>query len=278
MATDYSQYWNGISPGYKAPDLTFNTDLGDFAGLTLDDPVGVLGTFANDPRGLWETAQYQGLGSRAFNPMFQSTIGQGFTPAYGGFLLRGGQDWNQFDTTARRGNPFAQYLSKVAPVTTGARQAQIANDWQQALAASRYMAGVGAGTIDPLSVQGEPGYAPLGNQAQTIQSFIEADPRSSAIAMSLAQMGGGVGALGASRQRYLGNLYDIYAARARGAGDVEYGFLDYLDRMSGPGGFGRQRGTVIEPPITGGDEEGGIPPVIVVNDDENNYAGGVPRD
>ena len=65
------------------------------------------------------------LGGRAFVPQFQRAIGQGFTPAYGGYLMSGGQvGGTDGDST------FRSYLANL-PGTTNQ-----AVNWQRALEAS----------------------------------------------------------------------------------------------------------------------------------------------
>jgi hypothetical protein len=57
--------------------------------------------------------------------------------------------------------------------------------------------------------------------------------RANALAMAQAGMGGARGYMGQARQRALGNLYDIYAARAEAAGRPRSGFLGYLGGQMG---------------------------------------------
>jgi len=244
MADDYTYddpdflKWNpgrargGFYPRNVNEEISFTDIIDPYVNLGIPE-IGILGGWAEDPRGMWEAAQYRDMGSRAFNPMFQSTIGRGFTPAYGGYLMSGGRGWE--GAASPTGNPFADYLTMTAGYAApSTRKAKMDLDWQEALAASRYQTGLAAGTIDPSAEFGETGYAPPPTtQAATIGGYLQNDPRSSAIAMSLAKMGGGVGALGSARQKFLTNLYDIYGARARSTGGVEFGFLDYLDSITG---------------------------------------------
>jgi len=175
----------------------------------------VLSTFEGRPGALWQAAQAQQLGQRAFIPQFQRTIGQGFTPAYGSYLLAGGggPEGNDVGT-------FASYLGGAGQAT---RQAQALTDWTQAVEASRrmdpgYPAATGTLTAQQLGIQGA-----LGGEGA----------RANALAMAQAGMGGARGYMGQARQRALGNLYDIYAARAEAAGRPTSGFLGYLGGQMG---------------------------------------------
>ena len=187
-------------------------------GTPTDD---VLSTFAKRPQALWRAAQMQQLGSKALIPQFQRTIGQGFTPAYGGYLMASPEG-----TGGERGT-FAQYLG--AGGGPEARRLAAMTDWATAVEASR---------------RDNPTYTPAAGapaltQAQMDRSLAipgalsNENARANTIAMAQAGMGGGGGYMGQARQRALGNLYDIYAARAEAVGQPTSGFLAYLGDQMG---------------------------------------------
>jgi hypothetical protein len=162
----------------------------------------VLSTFAGSPAALWQAARISQMGEQAAIPQFARTAMQGFTPALGGYMLGGGT------------GTFGGYLQGTAP-----NQAALNTGWQNALMASRML---------------DPSYAADTGQAMTQgmlaqQGFLTGEnARRNALAMAQARMGGGVGYGAQARQGALGNLYDLYAARAAGVGRPAGGFLGYL--------------------------------------------------
>jgi hypothetical protein len=56
------------------------------------------------------------------------------------------------------------------------------------------------------------------------------EARRNTLAMTLARMGGGVGMGATARERAIGNMYDIYAARQAGTGGPQGGFIDWVNR------------------------------------------------
>tara|TARA_Y100001951_G_C11291095_1_gene272211 strand:+ start:309 stop:878 length:570 start_codon:yes stop_codon:yes gene_type:complete len=164
-----------------------------FGGMPTALAPGVTSTFAGDPQSWFQAARLAQLGDYAALPQFQRTANLGFTPAFGRYLLSG--DTGEF--------------SGYSP-TAGT----MGSDWQAALAASAAI--------------GDPNATLTAQQGQ-IQSYLTGeDARRNALAMAAAQYGGGVGYGAQSRQRALGNLYDLYSARAAAAGQPAGGFLNYL--------------------------------------------------
>jgi len=191
-----------------------------WGGLTGD----VAATFAGQPSALWQAARTAQLGNRALNPQWQRTIQQGFTPTYGRYLLGGapttfadylsGQA-GQFGGAAATGTVPAYSYDVTSPITTPGAVSPLQADWADTVAASQAIANpMQAGTtIDPTRMgllQGE-------------------NARQNMLAMAAARLGGGIGIGAQARQRALGSLYDVYAARAAGAGDPTGGFLSWLD-------------------------------------------------
>jgi len=164
-------------------------------------PTGVLSpqvtqTFAGDPQSWFQAARIAQLGDYAGLPQFQNTARMGFTPAYGRYLLSG------------QPGEFSGYSP-----TAGT----MGSDWASAVAASQAVGQMNT---------------PLTDQQAQIQSYLTGeDARRNALAMAAARYGGGVGYGAQSRQRALGNLYDLYSARAQAAGDAPGTFLSYLDTM-----------------------------------------------
>ena len=174
-------------------------------GLPTTD---VLSTFAGSPAALWQSGRIAGMGSQAAIPQFQRSAMQGFTPAFGRYMLKGGT------------GSFADYMR--TPRTAGFAAPR--QDFRNAITASNML---------------NPAYArtatnPLTTQMATQQGYLTGpDARRNALAMAAAGMGGGVGYGAQARQRALGNLYDLYASRASGAGAPVGGFLGYLGGLMG---------------------------------------------
>jgi hypothetical protein len=174
------------------------TGFGDDWGTSPE----LLSTFAGSPAALWQAARINQMGQLAAIPQFQRTAMQGFTPALGAYMLQGNT------------GPFAQYLSGTRPDANTLDQG-----WQQAVTASRML---------------NPNYSVETNTPMTAgmlaqQGYLTGEnARRNALAMSAARLGGGVGYGAQARQAALGNLYDLYAARAAAAGTPVGGFLGYL--------------------------------------------------
>lgn len=185
---------------------TGTTGLGGY----FDAPPTVTQTFAGSPAALWQAARMgQMTNQRAALPQFQRAAMAGYQPAFGGFLLGGG------------GGTFADYLG-------GARASDwvdpTSQNWTSALAASDALRNPGT-TRAPLTPE------------QLVQQGYMAGPnaRTNALAMAAAAMGGGAGYGAQARQRAVGNLYDLYSARAAGAGEDPGGFLSWFgDRYQVP--------------------------------------------
>ena len=187
--------------------------IGDFMGSGYDFggasgpginfgamPTGVLSpdvaqTFALDPQSWYQASRIAQMGDYASLPQFQRTANYGFEPAYGRYLMSG--------TTPE----FSGY----SPTGT------LADSWANAIAAS---SAVGSPDTNLTQQQGQ------------IQSYLSGDDaRSNMLAMAAARYGGGHGYAAQSRQRALGNIYDLYSARAAGAGKPAGSFLSYLDTI-----------------------------------------------
>jgi hypothetical protein len=221
------------------------TNWGPIQGMTGDmgsifGPTDVLSTFDKSPAALWQAARIRQMGQNAAIPQFQRTAMRGFTPALGRYMLGG-------DT----GQTFAQYINPQG-VTGGANFAS-ANptygDWTSAVLASR--------GLDPSYRSGT--FNPTERQIATQTLLTNENARRNALAMAGAAMGGGVGMLAEARQQGLGNLYDLYAARAAGAGAPAGGFLGYLGGMMNPTTFSGMTGyTSPTAPVI---DEPTIPPI-----------------
>ena len=202
---------------------TFQTPSVTQTPATVTRPIGleegayglpqdtVEATFAQrDPAGLWRTARIKQMGQAAALPQFQRTAMQGFTPAFGGFLRTG------------RTGTFADYLRGQQTGTTPAAQM----GWGDVMAASQ--------SLDPYGAQR--GYT---QEQRNLASALDpssvgaSEARRNALAVAGSLMGGGVGYLAGARQRSLGNLYDLYAARAAGTGAGLGGFLSHLGGLQG---------------------------------------------
>ena len=204
-------------------------------------PLTVEDTFAGRPQDLWETARLQQMGARGMLPQWQRQRLQGFEPMLGEYFLSG------------RTTPFADYLTNrtAATDTTSSGPTAVANNWANAIAASRALA------VKPQTWLPKPTVAPAPTAAE-----LEADPaaaaaaaaaapamtpeqlvmqgyltgegaRGRALAMAGTAMGGGVGVGAQARQAALGNLYDLYAARAAATGTSPGTFLSWLSGKVG---------------------------------------------
>ena len=213
---------NWAFPAVTGGDQTAWSPTG-WGGLTGD----VAATFAGQPSALWQAARTANLGDRALNPQWQRTIQQGFTPTYGRYLLGGapptfadylrGVPTTQFGGTTigtTTGRVPAYSYDVTSPIATPDAVNPLKADWDDTVAASQAIANMQPGTtLDPTRMgllQGE-------------------NARQNMLAMAAARLGGGIGIGAQARQRALGSLYDVYAARAAGAGDPTGGFLSWLD-------------------------------------------------
>jgi hypothetical protein len=193
--------------GQGTPFGTGNIE-GMGGGSNIFGPTDVLSTFQDSPAALWQAARIRQMGQQAAIPQYQRTAMQGFTPALGGWMLGGAPTQS-----------FSQYLDPTTTGYTGAGGAvPNVSNWASAVAASK--------ALDPLAAMPEGG---LTGQQIRQQGFLTGEnARRNALAMAGAAMGGGVGYGAQAQQRALGNLYDLYAARAAGAGAPAGGFLGYL--------------------------------------------------
>lgn len=208
--------WGGATTGMSSPWGGFGDDIA--------------ATFTGQPSALWQAARTAQLGERAALPQWQRTIMQGFNPTFGGYLL-GGAPGTFSDYLQGIGTAATGYGGFRTPSATPAQQAQNYANWQSFVDASAGLANPGAqtGTID-LARRG----------------LLEGEnARRNALAIANAAMGGGIGMGAQARERALGNLYDLYAARAAGAGTPAGGFLSWLSPRlniptgaTGPAGMG----------------------------------------
>ena len=152
------------------------------------------------------------MGEQAAIPQFQQAAMQGFTPALGRYLLGAAPD-----------QTFAQYQAPTAAGYTGTVTQPGLSNWEAAVQASKALdpAYTMTGALTPQQV----GYQGL---------LTGENARRNAIAMATAAMGGGGGYVGQAQQTAVGNLYDLYKARAAGAGAPAGGFLGYLGGVVQP--------------------------------------------
>ena len=188
-------------------DNPFDTQLGSDLGGYFSPP-SVAETFAGSPEALWSTARLGAMGNQAALPQFQRAAMQGFQPAFGNYLLGG----------APGGTTFANYLGsgmQAQPLQYG--------NWQNAVAASA--------ALDPSLTLG----ADLQPGGIALQGLMQGEnARRNMLAMAGSAMGGGVGLGAQARQRALGNIYDLYGARAAGAGQPTGTFLNWLSSRISP--------------------------------------------
>ena len=190
--------FGGVGGGTSAPDIwrSMPTRLSPTAA----------GTFTGEPEAYYRAARTAQMGPYASIAQFRNQAGTGFAPMFGQYML-------QQPTMAGTGEvaPFSQFQS-TRPVSPA--------DWQSAVYAS--------GAI------GNPN-AQLNARQLAIQGLLQNEnARRNALAMSAARFGGGIGTLASARQSALGNLYDLYSARALAAGAPTGGFLSYLNQITNP--------------------------------------------
>lgn len=208
-----------VMPQWNAP-TSGGIQFGGIPGTVGNEPgwLGDVGqTFVGDPSGLWQAGRLAQLSqAQAANPQWTNQAMTGFTPTYGQYLLGGapGTFGEYLGTRAAPGAGAGMYTS--TPATAGA------GNWQQAVLASGML---GAGTA---------GANTMTPQQFTYSGLLQGEnARRNALAMTGAAMGGGIGMGAMARQRALGNLYDVYAARQAGAGDPQGGFINWInDRMN----------------------------------------------
>ena len=179
----------------------------DFFGMPPSLSPNVQATFASQPANYWNMARLAGMGDYASLPQFQRAASQGFTPALGKYLMSG------------QTVPFASYIGDPSLNVT---DAQRIGQWGDVVAAARSFA---------------PGQQPtnLTERALGLRGVLSGeDARRNALAIAASKMGGGIGYLADARQRALGNMYDLYSAKAAAAGSTPATFLSYLNDMLYP--------------------------------------------
>jgi len=178
-------------------------------------------TFRGSPAALWQAARIQQLKDQAYLPQFARTAMQGYRPAIGGYMLGGGT------------GTFADYLKGVSDSSISAKTASEAREanWLRAVEASRrigkepeYISPTYPGDLDFDTALAYQGYINPG-----LEGLSATEARANALTMAATAQGrAGGGYADLAHQRALGNLYDLYAARAAGAGNPEGRFLGYL--------------------------------------------------
>ena len=187
-------------------------------------------TFAGSPQALWQAARIGAVTpQQAFLPQFQRAAMVGYEPEFGRYLLGGNTD------------PFSSYLEargQMGPQTDDTRAARAvstAANWQSALAASQALRAPPQGYTETGNLEGGvPVPSGLSIAQLAMQGMMtNEDARRNTLAMAAAGMGGGTGYGAQARQSAIGNLYDLYAARAAGAGASPGGFLSWFGQRYG---------------------------------------------
>ena len=210
-----------------APDDFWDFGTTDFGAYI--PKMNVEQTFAERPADLWETARLAQMGSRGLLPQWQQQRFQGFEPALGSYYLAGGP------------GTFAEYMK--AQAQTATTDLETRANWANAIAASRALetpVAEGEARLQPW-LGGDPPVGPdiisgtLTPQQIAMQQWMQpgAEGRASTLAMAGAGLGGGVGLGAQARQAALGNLYDLYAARAEATGTSPGTFLSWLSGKVG---------------------------------------------
>ena len=198
-----------------APDDFWDFGTTDFGAYI--PKMNVEQTFAERPADLWETARLAQMGSRGLLPQWQQQRFQGFEPALGSYYLAGGP------------GTFAEYMKAQAQTPTSDLETRA--NWANAIAASRAMAVQDQPWLPDLPepeaaaavADGAPAMTP---EQLVMQGYLTGEgARSRALAMAGTAMGGGVGIGAQARQAALGNLYDLYSARAAATGTSPGTFL-----------------------------------------------------
>jgi len=186
-------------------------DFGDF----FTSPITIGETFAGSPQALWQAARIGSLpDTQAYLPQYQRAAMAGYQPAFGSYIAnqpagtRTFSDW----LTAR------QRVADAGTVASPYRAGMSAADWNALKQASRYL----SGRVDVPDEQ-------LSEAMLGYRGILEGEnARSNAMAMASAAMGGGVGYGARAARGAVGNLYDLYAARAAAAGQSPAGFMNWL--------------------------------------------------
>ena len=200
-----------MSPGYNFGNTTAGFNLFGSSPSSVGFPSGldpnVRRTFTGRPQEYFQAARIAQMGPYASLPQFYNQANLGFTPAFGSYLMAA--------PTSPSGE--LQAFSEWAPSASSTDRAQ---QWANVLAASSSFDTPGVG---------------LTPQQRAIRGALTGeDARRNALAIAASRMGGGVGYMANARQRALGNLYDLYAARAVGAGKSPGTFLSYLNSQQIP--------------------------------------------
>ena len=231
--------------GYGFP-TDFNSNFSNWNLMPTTFGMDELALTELSPGQAWESARLNQMGQYANVPRFREMAMQGFVPAYGQYLLGGGEVKGRPDPFGK----FGQWLPGGAYTEgTGVSAEERVNPaldpeaFARAARISDWMAG--RGTPDPTFAGGGAQEYGIANVAAmsagedlrrntAIGEFLRGDDaRANQLAMAMAGMnitGGGIGAQAA--QRGLGSLYDLYRARAASTpvGDAS-GFLGYLSRV-----------------------------------------------
>jgi hypothetical protein len=193
------------------------------ASSWLTDTAGGASTFAGDPRGLWQAGRIgQMSDTQLANPAFRNQVMTGFTPMLGAYNLAGAP------------GTFANWMSSGVP-DTGVGQygtpgyggaptgtADLSAQWANAVAASAAMPTFDIGDKEIENFR--------------MMSLLQGEnARRNALSMAGAYMGGGIGYGAQAQQAALGNMYDVYAAKQAGQGDVSGTFLSWLNSRMNPG-------------------------------------------
>ena len=200
-----------------APDDFWDFGTTDFGAYI--PKMNVEQTFAERPADLWETARLAQMGSRGLLPQWQQQRFQGIEPALGSYYLAGGP------------GTFAEYMK--AQAQTATTDLETRANWANAIAASRAMAVQDQPWLSEETTSVPP--TTLTPQQVAMQQWMQPGSagRASTLAMAGAGLGGGVGLGAQARQAALGNLYDLYAARAEATGTSPGTFLSWLSGKVG---------------------------------------------
>ena len=176
---------------------TTTTAGGDYS--MWGSPYGALApdvaaTYMGSPEAFWQTSRLAQMGDRAALPQFARQASMGFAPAYGNYLMSGVTD----------------------PFTSGGTPSQ--TGWADVLAASAAAGDTNAAAaLNP-------------TQATILGNLQGENARRNTMAILAAQRGGMAGSIGGQAyQRAMGNLYQLYTARAGAAGQAPEGFLSWLN-------------------------------------------------
>jgi hypothetical protein len=207
-------------PTWARPAERGTVDPFTFGGIPDTEWLGsdLAGGFLDDPANLWRTGRAQQMTQQQLaNPFWTRQANVGFTPTLGEYLLGGAP------------RSFGEYLGEGRPVNMGGyRTPDQATGWKSALAASRaLLEGLSEEEIEARETAGT---LTAGQVTQMGLMGTAPEARRNTLAMTMARMGGGVGMGATARERAVGNMYDIYAARQAGTGDPQGGFIDWINR------------------------------------------------